>query len=116
MSNNPSTVPHGNVKNEWNIAVQLSPTTVNPATTVEQTFAVTGVHLGDFVSAVKPTAQPGLGIVNSRVSANDVLALTFINVSATTTVVPTASETYIILVNRPENFNLAGSFSALQIP
>ena len=102
MSNNPSTIPHGNLSNGWAIAVALSPSSVAPNTSAEQTFTVAGLHLGDFVDVNKPSAQAGLVVGGTRVSAKDVLAITFGNLTAAT-ITPTAAETYTIQVNRPEN-------------
>lgn len=102
MSNSPSTVCSGNVQNEWVLAVTLSPVAVANATSAEQTFTLTGANLGDMVTVSKPTAQAGLGIVNSRVSAAGVLAITFMNTTAAT-ITPTASEVYLINVARVDN-------------
>lgn len=76
--------------------VTLSPTSVSNASTIEQTFTVTGLKVGDYVSVVKPTSQVGLGITNSRVSTAGVLAIQFMNCTAAT-ITPTASEIYVIL-------------------
>lgn len=113
MSNNPSTTPHGNVTGGWVIALTLSPASVANATSAEQTFTFTGARLGDYIAVSKPTTQAGLGIVNARVSAKDVLAIAFIN-STAATITPTASEVYTVQVNRPENLN--GNVSALVGP
>jgi hypothetical protein len=86
------------------LAVTRYTTTINPAsvgaaTSVEQTFTVTGLLAGDIVLAVnKPTATTGLGIVNARVSAADTLAITFMN--ATAGAVDAASESYEVVVGR----------------
>ena len=113
MSNNPSTLARGNIVNQWTLAITLSPTSVANATSAEQTFALVGLHLGDFVDVSKPTAQAGLGIVGTRVSAKDVLAITFMNATAAT-ITPTASEIYTVQVNRPEN--LVSNVSSLGGP
>lgn len=99
----PDTVqsPVGNV---WKLGVfnlTLSPASVANATSAEQTFATTGIGLltTDVVLVQKPTAQAGLGIVGSRVSAADTLAITFGNFTAAT-ITPTASEVYKVTVIR----------------
>ena len=102
MSFSPSTIPHGNTPGLWVIAATLSPASVANAATAEQTFAVTGVHLGDSISVNKPTSQAGLFIGGTRVSAKDVIAINFGNVTAAT-ITPTASEVYLVQINRPEN-------------
>lgn len=99
---NPTTIPSGNVKGEWALAVTLSPAAVANATSAEQTFTVTGLLLGDHITVNKPTAQAGIGIVGSRCSANDVLAITFMNATAAT-VTPTASEVYLVKISRVDN-------------
>ncbi len=98
----PDTVqmPTGNM---WKVGVfqlTLSPVSVAWTTTSEQTFSATGIGLltTDMVLVQKPTTQPGLGIVGSRVSAADTLAINFINV--TTTLTPTAAEVYKVAVFR----------------
>lgn len=78
----------------------LTPTAVGANTTAEQTFKVTGLKLGDLVSVVKPSLNAGLGISTARVSANDTLAITFINVTGSP-ITPT-SETYSFFVYRAE--------------
>ena len=114
MSNNPSTIPHGNTSGTWVIAVALTPISVANATAAEQTFTVSGLHLGDCVTVNKPTNQAGLGIAGTRVSAKDTLAINFVNATSAT-ITPTAAETYTISVMRPENLN-ASSVSNLGTP
>ena len=96
----PSDISLGNAQPTMLLGVTLSPASVANATSAEQTFAVQGVLLGDFVSVNKPTAQAGLGIVGSRISANNVLALTFMNTTSAT-ITPTASQVYMLKVTRP---------------
>lgn len=74
----------------------ISPTIINAGLAPEQTFALSGVAVGDFVYAIKPTAQAGLGIAGSRVSAANTVGITFVNPTAGN-ITPTASETYLIL-------------------
>ena len=94
--------PQSPVANIWKSAifnVTLSPASVANATSAEQTFTVTGLLTTDFVTVQKPTAQAGLGIVGSRVSAADTLAITFMN-STAATITPTASQVYKVKVER----------------
>lgn len=81
--------------------VALSPAIVAANTSAEQTLTVTGlVAATDYIIGVsKPTAQAGLGIVGWRVSANDTLALTFMNATAGG-ITPTAGQTYTIFIWR----------------
>ncbi len=101
---NPSTVSYGNIVGEWILSVTLSPASVAPNTTAEQTFTVQGLKTGDFIDVNKPTLQAGLGIVNSRVSATNTLAIGFVN-STAATITPTAAEVYQVNVARPDNLN-----------
>lgn len=89
----------GNVKEVAIVDLVLSPASVANATSAEQTFTLTGVLTGDFVYVNKPTAQAGLGIVGSRVSASNVIGITFGNFTAAT-ITPTSSETYVVYVAR----------------
>lgn len=99
---NPSTLSSGNIKGQWVLALTISPTSVAPNTTAEQTFTCNGVLLGDMVDISKPSHQGGLGISNTRVSAANVLAIAFVNATAAT-ITPTASEVYFVQISRPEN-------------
>lgn len=83
------------------ISVTLSPAAASANTSAEQTFTVNGLQAGDHVAVSKPTAQAGLGIVGARVSAANTLAITFGNFTASP-ITPTASETYLVLVSRPD--------------
>jgi len=100
-----TTVVRGNIAGSYLLGPTLSPTSVANATTAEQTFTVKGLLVGDYVNVTKPTTQAGLGLVNSRVSAADTLAITFANTTAAT-ITPTASEIYTVAVDRPTNTTL----------
>ena len=79
----------------------FDPASVAAATTAEQTVTVPGVRVGDYVIDItKPSLTAGVGIVNTRVSAANTLAVTFVN--ATAAAVDPPSETYQVLVLRPE--------------
>jgi len=73
----------------------LTPASVAANTTAEQTFTVTGLNTSDLVFVNKPSLNAGLGIVNTRVSAANTLAITYINATGSP-IVPTA-ETYKII-------------------
>jgi hypothetical protein len=99
----PDTVqsPVGNV---WKLGVfnlTLSPASVAPNTSAEQTFSTTGIGLltTDIVLVQKPTSQAGLVLGGSRVSATDQLAINFGNLTAST-ITPTASQVYTVAVFR----------------
>jgi hypothetical protein len=92
----------GNLVKQSVISVTLSPALIVLNTTAEQTFTVNGLLPGDMVLVNKPTAQAGLGIVGSRVSAANTLAITFSNNTAAS-ITPTAAQTYLVLVSRPDS-------------
>lgn len=92
--------PTGNVWKLASITVSLTPATVAPATTSEQTFTVTGLLTTDVVWVNAPGATvTTTGIVGSRVSAAGVLAVSFGNASSTTTATP-VSGVYLVGVIR----------------
>lgn len=75
--------------------VSVAPAQVNANTTSEQTFTLRGLKAatvnasagvggtgGVILACSKPTHQAGLGIVNVRISANDTLAITYMNNTA----------------------------------
>ena len=97
----PDTVqlPVGNIWKLGSFTLTLSPASVANATSAEQTFAMTGLLTTDYVAVNKPSAQAGLGIVGTRVSAAGVLAITYMNATAAT-ITPTASEVYVVAVLR----------------
>lgn len=90
----------------------LSPVIVAANTTAEQTFTVPGLNVGDFVNLVKPTTQAGLGIVNSRVSALNTLAVTFSN-NTGGGITPTASERYQLMIDRMDGYTVLASSGTL---
>lgn len=94
-------IADGNVLRAYVMKATLSPALVAANTTAEQTFTLPGVRLTtDMISAVsKPTAQAGLGIVGWRISADDTVAITFSNNTASG-ITPTASQVYFIHVVR----------------
>lgn len=97
-----NTLLRGNILLSMLLTPTLSPISVAPNTTAEQTFTVAGLQIGDFVNVNKPTNQAGLGITNCRVSALNTLAIAFSNATAAT-ITPTASEVYTVGLDRPEN-------------
>lgn len=95
--------PQSPVGNVWKLAsftLSLTPATVAPATTSEQTFTCTGLLPTDIVFVNAPGAPTTTtGIVGSRCSAANVLAIDFSNASSTTTATP-VSGAYIVGVLR----------------
>lgn len=99
---NPSELPRGNVRSIYLLSITFSPASVANATSAEQTFTVTGVALGDYITINKPSSQAGLGIVGSRASAANTIGITFMNATAAT-ITPTASEIYTVKVEKVTN-------------
>ena len=73
----------------------LSPAAVAANTIVEQQFTVPGLVAGAVVQINKPTAQAGLIVLDCRAVSNNVLGITFANLTAAP-ITPTAAETYVI--------------------
>lgn len=94
--------PFGNLSQLGLLQVVVVPVAVAANTTAEQTFTVTGLQLSDIVFVTKPSAQAGLSIATSRVSALNTLAVTYSN-SSGFSVTPTA-ESLSMLVARPQPF------------
>jgi hypothetical protein len=88
----------GNVWKDGVFTFTLTPASVANATSAEQTFTFTGMLATDFVAVDKPTAQAGLGIVNSRAGAG-FFGITFGNFTSAT-ITPTAAEVYVVYVAR----------------
>lgn len=78
--------------------VIFDPISIAANTTAEQTVTVTGLTTQDFVEVNKPSLTAGIGIVNARVSADNTLAITFIN--ATGSAIDPGSETYLVKATR----------------
>lgn len=91
-------IPRGNVLVFSMMALSLTPVSVTNGTSAEQTFTVPGLNVGDVVFIQPPSATAGVGIVGSRVSAANTLAVTWVNASGAP-VVPTAGS-HIITVLR----------------
>lgn len=89
------------IKLFWREDLTISPASVGANTTSEQTFTLSGLLLASdsIVSVSKPTHQTGLGIVGWRVSADDTIAITFMN-NTGSPIVPTASQTYKVHICR----------------
>lgn len=93
----------GNVQSMGVASVTLSPSSVAANTTAEQTFTVPGLLASDVILDVtKPTAQAGLGVVGTRVTAANTLGITFSNNTASP-IVPTASQVYLVAWLRPDS-------------
>jgi hypothetical protein len=88
----------GNIAGIASATITFNPASVAANTTAEQTVTVPGVLPGDIVQVVKPTLTAGLGIVNTRVSAANTVAIQFINNTAAP--IDAAAEAYTFVVYR----------------
>lgn len=77
------------------ITAVLTPAATTSNSVTEQQFTVPGIRAGELVHATKPTSQAGLDLAGFRVVTNNTVGISFLNASATTTLTPTAGETYI---------------------
>jgi hypothetical protein len=77
------------------LSAVLSPAAVAANTVIEQQFTVPGIQKGAVVQVNKPTAQAGLIILDCRAVSDNVVGITFANLTASP-ITPTASETYLI--------------------
>lgn len=91
----------GNILKVFAVQVTFDPAAVATITTAEQDITVAGVLAGDIVLAVnKPSLTAGVGICNARVKSADTVSVQFVNPTAGS--VNPASETYTIVIGRPE--------------
>jgi hypothetical protein len=96
----PANISLGSIGNSFVLQVTVAAgAAIGAATTVERTYTVPGLLVGDIITANKPQLDAGLALVNARVSAADTLALQFANVTAGSLSI-TAS-TYLIQIDRP---------------
>lgn len=78
------------------LSATLSPAAVAASSTVEQQFSVTGLAAGSLVQVSKPTSQAGLDIGGCRVVSNNLLGITFVNVTSAA-ITPTSGQAYSIV-------------------
>jgi hypothetical protein len=77
------------------LTATLTPAAVAANTIAEQQFTVAGLAAGTLVQVNKPSNQTGLDLMGCRVVSNNVLGITFGNVTATA-ITPTAAESYSV--------------------
>jgi hypothetical protein len=94
-------ITQGNTAGIYTVATSITPASVATITTVEQTFTVNGVNVGDGVTVSPPGLEAGVAIASARVSAANTVAIGFVNPTAGA-VVPTAG-THVFMIHRPEN-------------
>lgn len=100
-----TTIPRGNILNTVMFAVVLTPVQVAPATSVEQSFTIQGLQVGDYLACQCQGAQTaGISVSNVRVTAPNTAALAFNN--ATAGALTPAATTYGFIWGRGENYPL----------
>lgn len=104
----PTIVNYGNVSSTFLLTITIAPVATASATTLEQTFTVPGLLVGDQISNVSPqfAISTLVDIINARVSANNTLALAFSNNTAGSLTYPTG--TFYVEVNRPAGLVMTG--------
>ena len=96
----PQIVTFGNIQSAFILTVTLTPAATAANTTLEQTFTVPGLQIGDILSVSPQFALTTLVTVeNARVSAANTLAIAFNNSTAGSLTYQTGS--FGIEVNRP---------------
>lgn len=97
----PQIITYGNIQSTFILTVSIIPVATGAGVTVEQTFTVPGLQLGDQISGI--TAQFAFSsmvdMTNYRVSANGVLAIAFSNSTVGSLTFPSGS--FYVEVNRP---------------
>lgn len=98
-----TSLPRGNILKMFAVGVTYDPANITgTATTTEQDITVPGVKVGDIVMCVnKPTHTTGVTIGSYRVKAADTISIQWVNPTAGA--LNPASETYTIVIARPES-------------
>lgn len=91
-------IPRGNVQQMFIAQVAVDPANPGAAGTTEVNITVPGVKLGDMVFVSKPSVTSGYAVASARVSAADTVTYTAVATGAASP----GSETYTILVLRPD--------------
>ena len=99
-----TTLARGNVQLEAILQISVTPpATMAANTTVESTYSVPGICVGDFIEINKPSHTTGLSIGNVRASAANQIAIQWVN-STTGTITNTPNELYLIVVSRFDSY------------
>lgn len=87
-----------NVTKIYDLSATITPSSIPAQTTVEQTFTVNGIVSSDrILELIKPTNTAGIGIVGKRVTANNTVAIDYINVTAAPITPPSETYTFILI-------------------
>jgi hypothetical protein len=96
-------IARGNISREMILQLSLNPnngSNIPANSSVETTYTVPGINVGDFLEINKPTHTTGICAGNIRASAANTIAVQWMNVTASP-VAPSA-ENYLISVTRYE--------------
>jgi hypothetical protein len=100
MPQGPQVITFGNIQSSFILTVSITPAPTAGTTTLEQTFTVPGLQVGDILTMSPQFAITTLvTLENARVSAANTLAIAFNNSTGGSLTYP--SGTYAIEVNRP---------------
>ena len=95
-----TTIARGNVGFEAVLSITITPpATLAANATVESTYTVPGIVVGDFLEINKPTHTAGLSIGNVRASAANTIAIQWVN-STTSTITNAPNEVYLVAITR----------------
>ncbi len=99
----PQIIPFGNLLSTFLLSPTITPAATAATTTLEQTFTIAGLQVGDQISGITPqfAVSSLVDMVNYRVSAANTLAIAFSNSTAGSAMVSVVSGTYYVEVNRP---------------
>ena len=93
-----TTIARGNVQTEIILQVAILPPTVGANTSVETSYPLPNAMPGDFIEINKPSHTTGLSIGNVRVASAGVMAIQFVNNTASPIV--GTLESYLLVVSR----------------
>lgn len=96
----PTINANGNIQSSFILSITITPAATGATTTLEQTFTVNGLQIGDILTVSPQFAITTLvTLENARVSANNTLALAFNNSTAGSLTYPAG--VFAVEVNRP---------------
>lgn len=93
----------GNILGAAVVSVSITPIATAQNATVEQSFTVPGVKVGDFVEAAAPGVTSGIAVTQSRVTAANTVAIAFTNATSGSLTAPVGA--YQFLIARPESIS-----------
>lgn len=103
-----TTIPRGAIAQMFTVSGSLNPGSVAAGTSAEQNVPVTGVKVGDFVIAEKPSLDAGLVVGSCRVSADGNIKVNLANCTGVTggSAINAGDEVWRFLIFRPTKTTL----------